>query len=107
MAEGCPVVALRRSERRMLSFTHERDRPRTGGVVETIHPVDRCRVGVSHQQGRVAAASGLAPETRPRAGPYPGVLFGLRDVEDAGPMDATIGPGDAPRSLLDELAKIR
>ena len=41
------------------------------------------------------------------AQPHPGLLLGLRVVEDAGAMDAARGLGDAPRTLVEEFAKIK
>ena len=78
---------------RLLPAANESQRDRSGRAVETLHPVDRSGMGVSDHQGRIGNPPDLASENGPGAGPHPGLLPGLRLVEDVGAMDAAIGPG--------------
>ena len=106
--------ALGRMERvvgGLLPAADESQRDRSGHAVEALHSTDRSRVGVSDHQGRTGDPPGLAPETGPREGSHPGVLCGLRVVENARPMDArgragrcSANPG-APG--VEEFAKIK
>ena len=77
----------------LLPAADEPERDRSGHVVETLHPVDRRGMGVSDHQRRTGNPPDLAPKDRPRAGAHPGLLPGVCVVEDAGPMDAAVGPG--------------
>jgi hypothetical protein len=55
--------------------------------------VDRSGMGVSDHEGRVGNPSDMASKGRPGVGPHFGLLPGLRFVENAGAVDAAIGPG--------------
>src|SRR5271168_636444 len=49
-------------------------------------------MGLPRHQGRIGDPSDLAPERGPRQGPHPGLLLGLRLMEDAGRLDEEFGP---------------
>jgi len=53
-------------------------------TLEGLHPTDRSRGGLPDSQKRSFHPADLAPERRPRTGPHPGLLPGLRAVEDVG-----------------------
>ena len=80
------------SERRLLSAAQQRHGLERRGTVEGVHPIDRGRGGVPHPQERPADPPDLAPEGGAGAGPHPGLLPGLRAVEDAG-ADVPSRPG--------------
>ena len=62
-------------------------------LVEALHSVDGSGMGLPHHEGRIGDPAHLAPEGRPREGAHPGLLPGLRVVEDAGRLDAQRRPG--------------
>ena len=84
--------------RGLLPAAHEPDRDRSGDPVETLHPIDRGGVGLPDHQGRTGDPSDLAPEARTGQGSHPGVLPGLRALEDAGPVDASMRAWAMPRA---------
>jgi hypothetical protein len=76
-------------ERRGLPAADQRARLERRGAVAGLHAVERRGSGVSHSEERPVATPGVASEARPRAGPHPGLLLGLRAVEVLG---ATLPP---------------
>ena len=90
------VRRLGATGRRLLPAAQQPHGRRRGDAVETLHPTDRGRMGLSHHQGRTGDSPDLAPERRPREGPHPGLLPGLCAVEDAGRLDANCRPGRCP-----------
>ncbi len=90
------VRRLVATRRRLLPAAQQPDGRRCRHALATLHPTDRSRMGLSHHQGRTGDPPDLASERRPREGPHPGLLPGLRAVEDAGRLDAA-APGWATR----------
>ena len=63
--------------------------------------------GVSHPQERTCDPAHLASARGPGTGSYPGLLSGLRLVEDAGAVESRAGLGNSPRTILEELGRIQ
>lgn len=83
--EGRTVAYVVAVERRRLRVANECPRLERRRVVAGVHATYGCRSGVSHSEKRSVATARVASKTRPRAGPHPGLLPGLRAVEVSGP----------------------
>src|SRR5438132_1399877 len=72
------------SERGLLSATEQCDGLESAGIVASLHSADRGRGRLSHSEVGSTTSTDLAQETETSGGTYPGVLPGLRIVEDLG-----------------------
>ncbi len=79
-------------QRRRLRAAHKRHRLDQRGAVTNLHPAHRGRSRLPYPQDRPFDPPDLASAGRPGAGPHPGLLPGLRSVEDTG---AVAKPGRA------------
>ena len=84
LAEGGSVAGLGHLERRVLPAQEQPERLERPGPMAGLHPAHRSGVGVSYSQERPADQADLASEGEARTGAHPGLLPGLRAVEDAG-----------------------
>jgi hypothetical protein len=79
-----------------------------GRALAGLHLTDRSRGRLSHSEVRFATAPGLAPEAGTGAGPHPGLLPGLRALENPGGAMPPGRPGrrtkaNLPRTVGDRL----
>src|SRR5438128_233170 len=88
------------AERRVLFAADQSDWVQRRRVVEDVHATDGCGGGIPRAQTRTGAASDLPSERDSRGCAHPGVLPGLRDVEDAGALDGRGRIGGRPASAL-------
>src|ERR1700732_1387089 len=72
------------TQRGLLRVAHQHHRLGCRATVADLYPTQPGGGGVSHPQKRHIDAAHLASARGPGAGPYPGVLSGLRLVEDPG-----------------------
>ena len=95
LSEGCYLLA------------DEPQRNRSGHAVEALHPVDRCGMGVSDHQGRTADSPDLASERGSRLAHILVCFLAYVLWKTLGQWMRRSGLGDAPRTVLEELAKIK
>lgn len=96
LSEGCYLLR-----------TNPPEADRSSHPVEALHSAHGGGVGLPHHERRTEDPADLAPEGRPCEGPYPGLLPGLCSVEGSGSVDARGWSGRCPRTLVEELAKIK
>ena len=98
MAKDHRAPRLGHAQRRLLPAPQQRPRLERRGAVAGLYPTHRSRIGLPHRKKRSEPATNLAPEGTPRASPHPGLLPGLRAVENAGPTlpEIRLGPRTAP-----------
>ncbi len=85
MEEGRNVAGVGAAQRRLVRAAQQRERVERRRPVAGVHPIDRRGDGVPHPEERLVAASRVASERGPRAGPHPGLLPGLCALEVPGP----------------------
>ena len=84
LEESRSLARLGRTQRRLLSVAHQRHRLERRRTLEGLHPTDRSGSRIQNSQERSFDPPDLAPKRRSGAGPHPGLLPGVRIVENTG-----------------------